>query len=251
MLYLLFILITILFCFFYIVYSKEPLIIFLSKLKLIDYLKSNTDRFYDRFNKIDLTVRNIKTIEDYYKIIEDSSDDIDNDYKVLLKKCIHRSNIFFLNIKEPFFDNIKCYNIPWKIGIIKGNQYEDGMPHTRNDIIILPKYKDDKEDFLTKLLIHEKIHIYQRFFPNLSELYIYNLGFRKYKKVTEDDKSRANPDINEWIYKDKAGQIYKSVFKINPKKIKDVQFFPINKSRYEHPFEKMANDISDKYYTKN
>jgi len=125
------------------------------------------------------------------------------------------------------------------------------MPHTRNDIIILPKYKDDEEDFLTKLLIHEKIHIYQRFFPDLSELYINNLGFRKYKKVTVDDKSRANPDINEWIYKDKQGQIYKSVFKINPKKIKDVIFFPINKSRYEHPFEKMANDISDKYNTKN
>ena len=235
----------------YFLFNTEPKIIFLSRDRLIEYLKLDNDQFYKKLNKIDFNVRKIKTIEEYYKIIEKSIDDIDVDYKNLLTKCIHSSNKFLLEIKEPFFDNMKCYNIPWKIGTMNGNKYENGMPHTRYDMIILPKYTDDKEDFLTKLLIHEKIHIYQRFYPKLCNTYIANLGFKKHKKVEENDRVRANPDIDNWIYEDADGLIYKSVFKDDAKKITDVHFFPINKSRYEHPFEKMANEISDKYSTKN
>lgn len=236
---------------FYFWYINYPKIIFLSRDRLVEYLKLDNDNFYKKLNKIDYNVRNIKTIEEYHKIIEKSIDDINIDYKNLLTKCIHRSNKFFLEINEPNFDNIKCYNIPWKIGTMIGDKYENGLPHTRHDIIILPKYKDDDDDFLTKLLIHEKIHIYQRFFPKLCNTYITNLGFTKYKKIEPNDKIRANPDIDDWIYKDSAGLIYKSFFKKDAKKITDVHFFPINKSRYEHPFEKMANEISDKYSTKN
>jgi hypothetical protein len=236
---------------FYFSYTSDPKIIFLSRDRLIEYLKLDNDRFYKKLNKIDLNVRNIKTIEEYYKIIEKSIDDINVDYKNLLLTCIDRSNKFLLEIKEPYFDNIKCYNIPWKIGTMIGKKYENGMPHTRDDIIILPKYTDDNDDFLTKLLIHEKIHIYQRFYPKLCNIYITNLGFKKHKKVEPSDKIRANPDIDDWVYTDANGLIYKSVFKKDAKKITDVHFFPINKSRYEHPFEKMANEISDKYSTKN
>jgi hypothetical protein len=236
---------------FYYLYQTEPRIIYVLKNNLIKYLIEDNDQFYDKFNNIDLKVRNIVKKEDYYKKIEESIDDIDTSYRNLLKKCITKSNIFFVNLKEPFFDNIKCYKIPWKIGTMKGNKYENGMPHTRGDIIILPKYTDDKEDFLTKLLIHEKIHIYQRFYPKLSERYITYHGFKKYKKVQNSDKIRANPDIDDWVYIDVNGKIYKSMFREDAKKITDVRFYPINKSRYEHPFEKMANEISDLYSTKN
>ena len=236
---------------FYFLNNTEPKITFLSRTTLVNYLIQNNDKFYNTFNEIDLKVRNIKNLEEYYKIIKASIDDINVDYQNLLIKCINKSNKFILQLKEPFFDNIKCYNIPWKIGTMTGNKYENGMPHTRGDIIILPKYTDDNEDFLTKLLIHEKIHIYQRFFPKLCDTYITHLGFKKHKKVVKNDRIRANPDIDDWIYKDTDGQIYKSVFKEDAEKITDVIFFPINRSRYEHPFEKMANEISDRYSTKN
>jgi hypothetical protein len=250
MIYLIIMLIFFSIIFFYFFYHKEPSITYLSKNKLIEYLIEDNDKFYDKFYEIDFKVRNIKNKEDYYKKINESIDDIDLTYKNLLNISINKSNQFFLNLKEPYFDNIKCYNIPWKIGTMKGIKYENGLPHTRGDIIILPKYTNDKDDFLTKLLIHEKIHIYQRFYPNLSEKFIKYHGFKKYKKVEDTDKIRANPDIDDWIYIDLDGKIYKSMFRENAKKITDVRFFPINKSRYEHPFEKMANEISDSYSIK-
>jgi hypothetical protein len=37
------------------------------------------------------------------------------------------------------FDGNKCSKIKWKIGMISGNMYENGLPHTRDDVIIIPK----------------------------------------------------------------------------------------------------------------
>ena len=50
--------------------------------------------------------------------------------------------------------------------------------------------------------------------------------------------------MNNKIYKDKNNHLYYSQYNDNPNKITDVTFHPINNSLHEHPFEKMAYDLS-------
>ena len=57
--------------------------------------------------------------------------------------------------------------------------------------------------------------------------------FTRIKKREEKDRIRANPDIDQWVYKN-----YKSVYLKNPKTIEDVK-------GDEHPFEKMAEIIEN------
>ena len=42
------------------------------------------------------------------------------------------------NINFDGFDGLKASNIMWQIGAIKGKSYENGLPHTRKYIIVLP-----------------------------------------------------------------------------------------------------------------
>ena len=63
-------------------------------------------------------------------------------------------------------------NIKWVFSKTESNgklSYESGLPHTRKNIIFLSdKVLINDEDELIKVLIHEKIHIYQR---NNSDLF--------------------------------------------------------------------------------
>jgi hypothetical protein len=54
--------------------------------------------------------------------------------------------------------------IKWKIGLVDGNLYESGLPHTRFDLIIIPLKLLNRIFGMNQLintLIHEKIHVYQ------------------------------------------------------------------------------------------
>ena len=112
------------------------------------------------------------------------------------------------------------------------------------DIIFLsPKIINYPDDDLTRILIHESIHIYQRY--NITEINKY-LKDNKYTVSRRRDSEvliRANPDLDDYIYKDKDGKemiyIYKSSM---PNGINDIV-----PNKNEHPFEKMAYEISEEY----
>ena len=55
--------------------------------------------------------------------------------------------------------------------------------------------------------------------------------------------SRANPDLDNWIYKDANNNIYKSYYNDMPSSIEDIKYYPVNNQRFEHPYEKMAIEI--------
>ena len=112
------------------------------------------------------------------------------------------------------------------------------------DIIFLsPKVINYTDDNLTKILIHESIHIYQRY--NITEInnYLKENNYTVSRRRDSEPLIRANPDLDEYIYKDKDGEemiyIYKSSM---PKGINDI--IP---NKNEHPFEKMAYEISEDY----
>ncbi len=218
---------------------------YMNKNELYEYLIKDSDNYFKNFSQIDLKVRKINNIEEYYQNIKKSCIDINNNMKIVLNNCINKANIKLSNYKCKGFDGSKCANIIWKIGIVKDSSYEEGFPHTRNDVIILPLYLLNNKESLVKTLIHEKIHVYQKIYPKDIEEYLIENGFTKYELRNNFNNTRANPDMDEWIYKNKDNQIMIAEYNKNASSIMDVNIQPNNTSKYEHPFEYMAYDITN------
>ena len=227
-------------------------ILFINNNDLLQILQDDSDNYYKSFFKNDFTARNINNINDYINLIKLSTSEYNNDERNKITKCINEINDIFNNINNinkefKWFDSKKANGIPWKIGCIKGKLYENGLPHTRNDIIIISK--DNINDFshekLLKTLIHEKVHVYQKLYPDDVKIYIDNNNFYKIKQKEEHDNIRSNPDLDNWIYKDDKNNIYKAIYNENPSSIEDIVYSPVNNQSHEHPFEKMAIEIEN------
>jgi hypothetical protein len=222
-------------------------ILFLNKKELYNILIKNNDKYYETFYTNDYKTRNINNIDDYYNFIEQSVDDFTENDINKLNNCIIIANNFFKKINKKWFNGNKANEIKWIIGTIKGKLYENGLPHTRSNIIIISKDDISNNDTtkLVKTLIHEKVHIYQKIYHEDSEIFINEYNFIKHKLRDEKDNIRANPDLNKWIYKDMNGNIYSAIYNKNPVSIEDIKYKPFNGQTYEHPFEKMAIDIEN------
>ena len=82
-------------------------------------------------------------------------------------------------------------------------------------------------------------------YPNDINIYLNINNLKKYKKKTENDNIRANPDLDSWIYIDNNNNVYKAVYNKNPQSVEDIEYFPYNSQSSEHPFEKMAIEIEN------
>ncbi len=219
----------------------------MNKNELYLYLIKDNDNYYKNFSNIDLKARNVNNLEEYYEKIKESCMDIDNNTSLILNKCIKSANDKLSNYKCTGFDGNKCANIDWNIGLVKNKSYEEGYPHTRYNVIILPSYLIKNQNQLINTLIHEKIHVYQKMYPEDINEYLLENGFTKYKLRSDFNNinTRSNPDMDEWIYKNKNDEIMMAEYYDNPKSIMDVNIKPNNSSKYEHPFEYMAYDITN------
>lgn len=228
-------------------YSNNE-IIFFKKDNLYNILKKDDDKYFKSFFRKDLIVRNIDNINDYNENMKNSICDADDiiinkikNYIIKIKDII---NNYIITENNTFnsIDLNKFNNIQWKFGFVCDKKYENGLPHTRNDIIILNKNRINLNNDLKnmKTLIHEQIHVYQKLYPNDNEKYLELKQFKKLKKITEFDNIRANPDLDNYIYQDKNFNTYKAIYNNNPTSIEDITYHPINTQFYEHPFERMA-----------
>jgi len=119
--------------------------------------------------------------------------------------------------------------------------YEGGLPHTRIDVILLPYgITNQATTDLTSLLIHEKVHVYQKLFPEDLQKYYTSKGLQIVGKRNTKDNIRANPDADENIYKDEKGKIMALEYQANPKRITDT--LPEGE---DHPNEQMSYDIGN------
>ena len=221
----------------------EKIGLYLNKEELYEYLKKDEDNYIKNFSNKDLTVRNVNNINEYYDNIKKACIDINEDSIRILNECIHKANNKLNKYKCIGFDGSKCANIQWKIGLINNNLYEEGFPHTRNNLIIIPKSSLNNKESLINTLIHEKIHVYQKMYPGDMDKYTQYHHFYKKMRRGEVDDARANPDLDEWIYNDSNNQSYMALYKADSTNITDVTFYPNNSHFYEHPYEKMAYDM--------
>lgn len=222
--------------------NNDEIIYFLNGNELYDILKYDEDNYYKTFYKLDFKTRNINNIEEYINLIKISVCNLNEEEKNKLVSCIKNADTRLEKIYFDWFDGKKAKELIWNIGCVQGKYYENGLPHTRGNIIILSKenINEYSEKKLTNTLIHEKVHIYQKKYSEDVQKYLDEHNFKIVKKRDSNDNIRANPDLNDFIYKDNNNNIYKAIYKNNAKTIEDIKYSPINNQSYEHPFENMA-----------
>ncbi len=220
-------------------------IYYMNKKELEEYLINDEDNYYKDFSDKDFKARHVNNLDEYYNNIRKACIDISDDNKNILNKCINKANYKLNKYQCIGFDGSKCSNLEWKIGLVRDKWYEEGYPHTRNNLIIIPISLLNNKNQLISTLIHEKIHVYQKTYPEDIEQYLKENGFTKYKLRKDYNNTRSNPDMDEWIYKNNKDEIMMAEYFDNPTSIMDVKTIPINSSKYEHPFKYMAYDITN------
>ena len=219
-------------------------VIFMSQIET-DTILQNNHSFYDRFHPHDLHARNVSSVTEYLEKIKESPSFFSLYEKLKLLICITIANYRLSCINEEWFNGKKAgYGIVWKIGCVKGFAYEDALPHTVNDNIILShsllcnSYSD-----LVVTLMHEKTHVYQKVYDSSS--YISTNGFTKLKKSEMSDTIRANPDTDNYLYT-KTDKDIKNIYKLTYRTTKPSSITDTNGSdQNEHPLEEMAYRIEN------
>lgn len=250
-------------------------IYFMTYKETSNFLTNDNDRYVRDFSELDLHARNVKTYMEYIGNIEDTAISFSEEEKALLIKCANNADKYF---KKETYKELKygkhingddIADIKWIFANTYTNhfnnvikEYEEGLPHTRENIIFVSKnvLKYDELN-LTNTLIHEKIHIYQRYNSKLFDKIIREMGLLELdmKSFKYAKYIRSNPDTTNKIYYDNDGNINSNnddndnvmVYLYrndNPNGINDV--IQNNYSK-EHPYEKIAYEIAENFYKNN
>lgn len=205
-------------------------IIFLNKTETRDFIYKDSDNYIKSLSIYDLFARKVINTSEYMENVIKSCLDFSEIQKEKIRRCA--------KIAKSFFDN----GYIWKFSLID-KDYEEGFPHTRKDIIFLsPKVIDNNDDELIKILIHESIHIYQRYNKNIIK-YLRENNYTVSRRRDTEPLIRANPDLDEYIYMDEYGK--EMIYKYKSTRPTGINDIIPNKN--EHPFEKMAYEISEDY----
>lgn len=229
------------------------------------FLENDEDKYVANLSPLDLYARKVSSKDEYINIIKSEAIHFNKGDKLILDSCTKKADELLRNINinnistESNLDYSKYLNykdianIKWVLAITKsdnGGKYENGLPHTRKHIIFLSQdVLNYSEDEIIRLLIHEKIHIYQRYNEALFKTIIYNMGYTDSHDIPREKLKyvRSNPDVNNKIYKNKnTGELMICLYRSDkPQNINDIV---TQNYSMEHPYEKIAYEISEYIY---
>lgn len=228
----------------------EEQITFLNKSSIIDFFNKDYDNYIKNLSKLDLIARKVDSNNEYINKISYCVKDFTENQKNILNICCKKADNFLKQYNE-LLDGKQIAKIKWKFALTDkydNFEYENGLPHTRKDIIFLSDKmipENETADFINTL-IHEKIHIYQRFNESVIDNMLSN-KLKINKIVYYNPKKRANPDLNKNIYQNSKNEIMQCYYNSNtPNSIQDVTCLN-NNSINEHPYELLAYNIANKY----
>lgn len=227
-------------------------VIFLSDTETQHVLNQDADHYYQTFHKVDLKVRKSKNLQDYLAKIAKSGCEGSEENKEKIIDCIEKVNKQLYNKRSDTVEGINIgslLDLPWKIGFTCDKFYENGLPHTRGDVIVLNNLDIERRNMveMCRLLIHEKVHVYQK--SSYKEEFQKSLEtkYEKTDKLRDAHNAPANPDIDAHIYRKKDDDtLMDSTYSKNPKHFRDVKF-PNNDHTLEHPFESVAYSLENLY----
>lgn len=230
-------------CIYSVKYNKE-VITYVSK----GYMQSVIDssNFFQNMSEADLIARDAKDMIDYMQTYKDSFQTFSDGEKSRLLECIKQAN----NLTKRYPN---LHAIKWKFGKTT-RTIEMGMPHTLRDTIILSPgfFQANKNDQVTTL-IHEKMHVYQRYFPLPTHKLITSYwGFKVSDLQSQNRLQRNNPDLNSYTYSYNDHDLLQLYNSDTPKNLRDSHAtlstsdldLPSLINQTEHPYEIMACIIS-------
>jgi hypothetical protein len=238
--------------------TKNPSVEFLKPQDAIDTIYNSP--YFKRMTPVDLYARRANDWVEYRQRYFDNIREVPMEQRPAILEAVGKANN--LLARYP-----KLRDIRWRIAI---QDLEAMLPHTLQDIIFLPSKPVD----LVNVLIHEKIHIYQRLYPqDVDRLLIQRWGFYPIRGFGELNGSpnplkppfpierslnllnlrllRNNPDLDDrvWTYNDKViSTIYlsetpKSILAARPVS-RNESFSPLI-AETGHPYEIMAYELSN------
>ena len=223
-------------------------IIFLKSAETQEILNNDADHYYQSFNKTDLKLRKSKNLAEYLEKISDSGSEGGEENKEKIIDCIGRINKKLQSGIKEGIDIQKFVEMDWRIGFTGDTFYENGLPHTRTNVIILNNSDIEKISIteLCRLLIHEKVHVYQKTYKTEFSKYL-DENFEKTGKKGKSEDIPANPDTDKFIYKRKStGEILQGRYREKPKHFRDIAFTDDDHTK-EHPNESVAYALENLY----
>jgi len=189
---------------------------FLTRTQTRNFLAADPDGFIARLGPFDLKARHVRSREEYLAKAVSSAGEWSPEEKDTLWRQAQ--------IAQEFLETSIYAGIPWRFAKA---QYEQGLPHTRMNIIFLPGV------VMATTLVHEMVHVSQKLrgprIPpgyHLTNQHIENL--------------RANPDTDGKVWY-KNGIPAGAYYGANPQSIMDVT------EAARHPFEEEAYMAEDNF----
>jgi len=187
----------------------------MNKDETINFIINDEDNYIKNMSVYDLYARKVSSTNEYINLITNNCLDFTDEQKKIIK---NNSN-----------------NSSFKIALID-NKYEEGYPHTRKDIIFISPDIINNYN-LKRILKHELAHIKQRI--NKTQFNNYDIS----RKRNTELLIRANPDLDEYIYKNKDNlELYYIYSSDKPTGINDI--IKIN-NLGEHPNEIEAYELEN------
>lgn len=224
---------------------------FMSKQETMTFLQNDEDQYVSSLSYPDLHARHVKTAQQYINRIANDCRSFTNIEKQKLQRCCKKADEFLANYTYKGFHCGEIAKMKWCIAVTN-TLYEEGFPHTRKNVIFLSNNTINKnvasdmdDGTIVNTLIHEKVHIYQRQYAEIVDEFLQTIGYVKTQTII--DNKRANPDINNVIYKSPytGKEMYITYSSSTPTSITDVK--GIKNYSQEHPYESMAYDIANAY----
>lgn len=230
-------------------YQDNQHIIFLIAKETAYFIRMDADTYTLNMSPLDLHARHASSYEEYEEVSAKSARNFTSSEIYTLTRAAKKADELILRITLsgcPTFAE-KLAKIPWVFASTEGRTYEDGLPHTRANLIFLSSVSLARltinEHELIKTLIHEKIHILQRLYPVEIQALLKDRGYIQWKERYGVPRIRANPDLDPWIYihpktKKEMAAYYTSD---TPSSIEDIT---LTASNYEHPYEEIAYEVT-------
>lgn len=220
------------------------------------FIDADRDGYIAALSPADLSARQVATSEEYKsKVKEHGYDPAQQEKEKVLAAIIMVQQWISDNLKKSVMgiDFTKLQSLPWTVAVFSTPAtatssattaaYEGNLPHTRADVIFLPKsHLSHPMKQLAGTLLHEKIHVYQRELSGHVQVALKEAGFTRDKHRKDVPLARANPDLDDYIYRDPSNKPMMALYNSpTPKSITDVV---ITDPSFEHPYEKAAYIIA-------
>jgi hypothetical protein len=212
---IIFIIIIIIIIFYLLLFRKTTHIKYLS----INEFKNitNSSDYFNNMNTCDLQVRKSNNMNEYLKKYQLGYRSFTVAQKTILANIVN-----IIDNKIDIYINFK--NIKWIFVKIDTN-LENSYPHTIENVIILSNnFFNYSIDSQINTIIHEKVHIYQRMYPEYINI-LYNKWEFKKTDITFNN-NRNNPDIK--YYYTYNNNLLIQLYTNNPKELHHSNTYYIN-----------------------